>query len=144
MGSNGAHYAGKSDIYFPTADNPLVTLRASTTPGGGDIYAGPFVNWSVNLGPVAGRYTDTPVNPLASGLGYNPRHIRRDISAYVAQLALNDSQVANLITSNTDIANFQYDLEGRFLYGQPGLGVHTAGHYLIGGDPGGDLYTSPG
>ena len=24
------------------------------------------------------------------------------------------------------------------------LGVHTAGHFTVGGDPGGDLFTSPG
>lgn len=41
-----------------------------------------------------------------------------------------------------DIATFQLNLQGT--PGENTIGVHGGGHYTIGGDPGGDLFTSPG
>jgi len=70
--------------------------------------------------------------------------LRRDISKAAANLALKDSDIANLITVRKDIVSFQRDMEGLFNYNQPLLGVHTAGHFLVGGDPGGDFFASPG
>lgn len=97
---------------------------------------------SVNLGPVAPALTDVPTNPQSNGLGYNPRCLRRDISTYAASTATSDRNLSDLITENLDIASFQTTMQGNFAAGL--LGVHTAGHFIVGGDPGGDLFTSPG
>jgi tyrosinase len=47
-----------------------------------------------------------------------------------------------LLTTNTDIYSFWSRLQGDFPAGY--MGVHTAGHFTIGGDPGGDFFASPG
>jgi hypothetical protein len=47
------------------------------------------------------------------------------------------SIVALLITSYKNIGDFQTVMQG-------GTGVHSAAHFTIGSDPGGDFYTSPG
>lgn len=110
--------------------------------GGGCVTTGPFKNMSVNLGPVAPVVTDAPANPLASGLGYNPRCLRRDISTWCGQTALTDANITALITENTGIYDFETVMQGQFA--QKLIGVHTAGHFLVGADPGGDLFASPG
>ncbi|TKA75529.1 hypothetical protein B0A55_03540 [Friedmanniomyces simplex] len=142
ISNNGADLPNKNDTYFQSAANPQVVLPPGT--GGKCVTAGPFVNMSVNLGPLVPAYSDIPPNPSPDGLGYNPRCLRRDISTYAANLALKDSDIAHLIVNRTDIASFQNDMEGLFNYNEPFLGVHTAGHFLVGGDPGGDFFASPG
>lgn len=96
----------------------------------------------MNLGPVSPIYTDIPANPQADGLGYNPRCLRRDINNYVGQTALTDGNYTSLITGNTNILDFQNTMQGDFFGGL--IGVHTAGHYVAGGDAGGDIFASPG
>lgn len=110
--------------------------------GSGCVTSGPFKNMSVNLGPVAPALTDVPTNPQADGLGYNPRCLRRDISTWCGQTALQDVNTTDLIVQNTNIGDFQTVMQGLFTQGL--IGVHTAGHFLVGGDPGGDIFTSPG
>jgi tyrosinase len=47
--------------------------------GGGCLYNGPLVNWTINLGPVTQLDgTGGPPNPRADGLGYNPHCVIRD------------------------------------------------------------------
>ena len=53
-----------------------------------------------------------------------------------------DSDVATLIKNANTFYNFSTTMQGDFPNGF--LGVHTAGHFTIGGDPGGDLFASPG
>ncbi|KAK4556466.1 hypothetical protein LTR86_006610 [Recurvomyces mirabilis] len=142
IGNNGGNLPGKNNSYFQSEANPLVVIPPGT--GGKCITAGPFVNMSVNLGPLIPAYSEIPPNPSPDGLGYNPRCLRRDISTYAARLALNDTMIAKLITSHNDVSSFQDDMEGGFNFGLPLIGVHTAGHYLVGGDPGGDFFASPG
>lgn len=88
---------------------------------------------SVNLGPVAP--TLDGVEPNGDGTGYNPRCLRRDISAFAAQGWTKTIDTASLILENDDIYWFQTIMQGEFEKGF--LGVHTAGHFTIGGDPGG-------
>ena len=79
-------------------------------------------------------------NPQADGLGYNPRCLRRDISLQASH-ETRDGVVSALIKNNPDIAEFQRIYQGEFAEGR--MGVHTGGHYTIGGDAGSDFYNSP-
>ena len=81
-----------------------------------------------------------PKNPRADGLGYNPRCLRRDISLQAAN-ATSDYEVVSLIKNYPDIASFQSVYQGEFAEGR--MGVHTGGHYTMGGDAGSDFYNSP-
>ncbi|KAK3117612.1 hypothetical protein LTR53_000840 [Teratosphaeriaceae sp. CCFEE 6253] len=142
ISNNGGNLPGKNATYFQSAANPQVVVPPGT--GGKCVTAGPFKDMSVNLGPLVPAYSEIPPNPSPDGLGYNPRCLRRDISTFSANLALKDGDIANLIVNNTNVKDFQEDMEGLFNFNRPLLGVHTAGHFLIGGDPGGDFFASPG
>lgn len=91
---------------------------------------------SVNLGPMINIVPNIPPNPLASGLGYNPRCLRRDLNPYAAAVTA-DNYTYSLITKpqNKDLYWFQTDMQGKFELGE--WGVHTGGHYTVGADPGG-------
>lgn len=89
---------------------------------------------TVNLGPVAPTL-DGVVPQQGNGLNYNPRCLRRDISVAASQGWTKTSDVTSLIRDNSDIYWFQTIMQGQFEKGF--LGVHTGGHFTIGGDPGG-------
>lgn len=91
---------------------------------------------TVHLGPVFGTISGTPVNPQADGFGYNPRCLRRDVNVHSAAVT-KTNYTYDLITnpSNADIYWFQTVMQGLFSIGE--WGVHTGGHYTVGGDPGG-------
>jgi tyrosinase len=91
------------------------------------------------VAPVLADYTP---NPEFTGLGYNPRCLRRDISSAASTGWTKDSDVADLIKNYKDFTSFSTRMQGDF--GNGFLGVHTGGHFTIGGDPGGDLFASPG
>ncbi|SMR64572.1 unnamed protein product [Zymoseptoria tritici ST99CH_3D1] len=142
ISGNGVYKAHPPIIIGPAGPDAL-----SLTPGvgGGCITTGPFANTTVNLGP--GGLTginDTAPNPRADGFGYNPRCLRRDLSVQSASGA-SDANTTKLIMGNDDIAGFQNEMQGLFAPGEkPFYGVHSGGHFMVGGDPGGDFYTSPG
>lgn len=139
MSGNG-EYKNESAVGVPSNAEADITIPHGV--GGGCVTTGPFANMSVNLGPLSGVYDDIPANPQTDGLGYNPRCLRRDISSFASTTSLTDANSTDLIIENTNIADLQTVMQGLFTEGL--LGVHTAGHYLVGGDPGGDLFTSPG
>ncbi|KAI1849818.1 hypothetical protein JX265_012284 [Neoarthrinium moseri] len=108
--------------------------------GGGCITSGPFKDMTVNLGPVSPTMAgETKVN---SSFAYNPRCLKRDLSAYTATTWLTATNLLNLTIGNAaqSIETFQNELQGRFSQGF--LGMHAAGHFMIGGDAG-DLFSSP-
>ncbi|CZT48785.1 related to monophenol monooxygenase (tyrosinase) [Rhynchosporium secalis] len=110
--------------------------------GGGCVTTGPFKNLEVRLGPLSATIPGVPVNPQADGLGYNPRCLRRDINPNAAAVTATN-YTYDLITNplHADIHWFQTVMQGQFEVHK--WGVHTGGHYTIGGDPGGDFFTSP-
>lgn len=77
---------------------------------------------------------NVPANPRSDGLGYNPRCLRRDVNKNAAAVTT-ANYTYDLITKNNDIGSFQNVMQGQFQLGQ--WGVHTGGHYTIGGDPAG-------
>jgi tyrosinase len=72
-------------------------------------------------------------NPQSNGLGYNPRCLRRDVSKYSAAYTT-VNYTYSLITGNSDISDFQNTMQG---VQTQSVGVHSGGHFTIGGDPGG-------
>ena len=97
-------------------------------------------SWKINLGPLATLAIGITPNPQPDGLGYNPRCLRRDINKQAANYT-NDFEVSSLIKNYNDIATFQTVYQG--LFDQGILGVHSGGHYQVGGDAGSDFYNSP-
>ncbi|KAL6704696.1 hypothetical protein ACN47E_007978 [Coniothyrium glycines] len=139
MSGDGAYIAGRNSTCIPSPDACGISIPPAN--GGGCVASGPFKNWSVNLGPVSPVLSDVRPNPSVSGLAYNPRCLRRDINAAAAAWT-NDASTASLITHSADFLSFSTTMQGDFPAGF--LGVHTGGHFTIGGDPGGDLFASPG
>lgn len=98
----------------------------------------------VRLGPVSPAVDPAPPrNSRADGYGSNPRCLRRDISNYLSSRYLRTQDVLGLIQNSRDLATFQNVMQGAGGFGGAAMGVHSAGHYTIAGDPGGDFYTSP-
>ncbi|KAF7453963.1 Tyrosinase [Pyrenophora tritici-repentis] len=66
--------------------------------------------------------------------------LSRDMNRQAAYSS-RDEVLTDLILNNTDILNFQSRMQGDFANGY--LGVHSAGHYTVGGDAGSDFFNSP-
>lgn len=97
-------------------------------------------SWSMHLGPLLTTLSGVKPNPQNDGLGYNPRCIARDLSS-VAAWETRDEMIMSLITNYTDVLSFQNRMQGDFP--NAFFGVHTAGHFTIGGDAGSDFFNSP-
>ncbi|KAK4182839.1 hypothetical protein QBC35DRAFT_518606 [Podospora australis] len=139
MGGNGAP-ANYQGIPIPGAPRPYNLIPSAG--GGGCVTTGPFKNMTVNIGPLAPlSIPGIPRNPRADGLGYNPRCLRRDINKNSAAVTT-ANYTYDLITKNNNVYWFQTVMEGQFPQGK--WGVHSGGHYTVGGDPAGDFYVSPG
>ncbi|KAL1651067.1 hypothetical protein SLS61_005584 [Didymella pomorum] len=140
MSGDGKYVAGRNNTCIPSPAACGISLPPGN--GGGCVKSGPFKDWSVNLGPVSPALPNITPNPSPSGLDYNPRCLRRDISLVASLGWTKDADVAALIRNADTFFNFSTTMQGDFGAGY--LGVHTAGHFTIGGDPGGDLFASPG
>ncbi|USP79155.1 Di-copper centre-containing protein [Curvularia clavata] len=114
-------------------------------PGGGCVTSGPFANLTIHLGPVMPTMDPAlkiPSNPRADGYGDNPRCLRRDVSNFLPERYLRPDDLLRHIESSNDIATFQDTLQMNM--SNPLAALHSAGHYSVWGDPGGDVYVSPG
>ncbi|KAH7348468.1 hypothetical protein BKA65DRAFT_261082 [Rhexocercosporidium sp. MPI-PUGE-AT-0058] len=140
LSGNGL-YTNHTGVIIPGAPPPFDVIPPGV--GGGCVTTGPFKNMSVNLGPLAASISDVPPNPQADGLGYNPRCLRRDVNPNSSAVTATN-YTYSLITEplHADIYWFQTVMQGQFPEGK--WGVHAGGHFTIGGDPGGDFFTSPG
>ncbi|TLS30417.1 hypothetical protein PpBr36_02328 [Pyricularia pennisetigena] len=144
---NGDQYSlGGNGEWIGTHEGPMVGVpEAGATPlrlppgvGGGVVKTGPFQNRTILLGPV-GTIEGVPAGPN-NGLGENPRSWKRDVGPGVNMRFANYTTVLNLLTA-PDIDSFRNVSEGG--KGTSEIGPHGGGHYTIGGDPGGDVFTSP-
>ncbi|KAI0874785.1 Di-copper centre-containing protein [Hypoxylon argillaceum] len=108
--------------------------------GGGCVTTGPFKDYVVNLGPVSPTQDGQVAFPVF--LGYNPRCMSRDLSAFTATNWLTLSNILNITVgaASGSVLLFQNELQGRFTDGF--LGLHTAGHGVMGGSSG-DIFASP-
>ncbi|KAK6088534.1 tyrosinase central domain protein [Seiridium cupressi] len=97
-----------------------------------------YWNWGR---PVFAGLPDVPSNPQTDGLGYSPRCLKRDVSVHAAR-ETTTNYTENLIAHSNNVYWFQTIMNGRAEIGE--WGVHTAGQFTIGGDPGGDFFVAPG
>lgn len=136
MSGNGAFEAHNCTQALPTLLN---CIPPGT--GGGCLTSGPFKDSKVNLGPVSATLSIPELIPN-NGTIYNPRCIRRDVNNWVSTRYSSEKNVTDLINDHTTISDFQTTMQGDFASGE--YGVHTAGHFTGAGDPGGDIFSSPG
>lgn len=139
LGGNGEYIPHDGPVIVPPAGVGGGNIQLPAGVGGGFVKTGPFANMTVNLGPVGGLL-DTAPGPLG-GLGYNPRGLKRDLGPAMNTRYANYTTVLNLLkTPNID----KYRLVSEGVPYTIEIGPHGGIHYTIGGDPGGDLFTSPG
>ena len=140
MSGDGEYIPNKGQVVLGGPGLPPLYLPPGS--GGGCLTSGPFKNMSVNLGPVQLSTTDGTTVSNGDGLGYNPRCLKRDLTDAINRQFANASSVVSLILQNTNVWDFQMVMQG--IPGSGSIGVHGGGHYAMGGDPGRDVYTSPG
>ncbi|KXJ93661.1 hypothetical protein Micbo1qcDRAFT_220302 [Microdochium bolleyi] len=109
--------------------------------GGGCVTSGPYAGYQANLSTVELWFNyPNEVGPGGPWMGYQPRCMRRDILPEYTQKWAREPRLLELFnTTGTPlghIAEWQLALQG-------GTQQHAVGHFTYGGDPGGDIYTSP-
>jgi len=139
MSGNGDYVAGRGDLELTLEDYPIVYLPAGD--GGGCVTSGPFANMSVNLGPVV-QPLSNGTDEYGAGLDYNPRCLVRDLGTKINALYANFTSIVDLISTHSTVYDFQTWMQG--YPGSGNIGVHGGGHYTIAGNPGADVFTSPG
>ncbi|KAK4125815.1 tyrosinase-like protein [Parathielavia appendiculata] len=139
LGGNGEYIPHEGPIIVPPPGVGGDNISLPAGEGGGFVKTGPFANMVVNLGPVGGL-ADTAPGPMG-GLGHNPRGLKRDLGGAMNMRYANYTTVLRmLLQPNVD----QYRIVSEGVPYTPEIGPHGGIHYTIGGDPGGDLFTSPG
>jgi tyrosinase len=113
---------------FAPCISPVVEGR-----GGGCVETGPYVGYLANLSSVD-TWFDYPNVVPGEFLGYQPRCIRRDILPEFSQKWSTEAHLLLLYTNSSldTIGPWQDAL-------QAGTGLHSVGHFIFGGDPGGDV-----
>ncbi|KAF4636967.1 hypothetical protein G7Y89_g1107 [Cudoniella acicularis] len=140
MGDRGEYIPGHPGLTLaPPAGSSNPTIYLPPGYGGGCVQTGPFSNMTVNLGPIG---LSTGVPGPDGGFGYNPRCLKRDVGPYPSQKWCNYTRIFELMIDTPTIFDFQNNLEGP--PGSGDLGPHGGGHFTIAGDPGADIFTSPG
>ncbi|KAH8887984.1 putative tyrosinase [Thozetella sp. PMI_491] len=135
QGGNGVwapHNCTRPGSLLAPCISPVVEGR-----GGGCVESGPYVGYQANISSVD-TWFDYPNVVAGPFLGYQPRCIRRDILPEYTQKLATDDHLLVLYTNSSlnTIGPWQDAL-------QAGTGLHGVGHFTFGGDPGGDIYTSP-
>ncbi|GAB7351573.1 hypothetical protein MBLNU459_g2196t1 [Dothideomycetes sp. NU459] len=135
MGSNGVYIAGRSPQYLAQQN---VTAPPGT--GGGCVFAGPFVNYTNNLGPLD-TVNETEVS---SPYAWNPRCLQRDLNPFYSSQFNTWQNVTTLLLDSADVATFQGVMQADPNFVSTGnFGVHGGGHFTP-GPVMSDFYASPG
>ncbi|KAF2138744.1 uncharacterized protein K452DRAFT_276472 [Aplosporella prunicola CBS 121167] len=140
LSGNGAPIANQGYVNISSSDVPVILPHGT---GGGCVTSGPFVNYTVNLGPLSLSITNgSSIGSLKDQFAWNPRCLKRDLTNEVNQRFANKTSVEDLLLKTHDVYDFQMTMQGYPNSGE--LGVHGGGHYSMGGDPGRDFLVSPG
>lgn len=137
MSGNGVYIANQPDISVagPPFDLPWnITVPAGS--GGGCIHSGPFVNYTLNMGPV-GLAIPGQVEPVSNPDGnfaYNPRCLKRDLTNAIVRKFNNATSVLSNIVDPMTFADFRAKVEGNPYEGD--VAIHGGGHFSLGGEPG--------
>ncbi|PYI12264.1 Di-copper centre-containing protein [Aspergillus sclerotiicarbonarius CBS 121057] len=140
MSGNGAYIPNQGDIDLYLGNYPAIVLPPGS--GGGCVTSGPFQNYTVNMGPAALSLPGGNTTSVANPLDYNPRCLKRSLTTAILQRYNTYPKIASLLVDNNDVWDFEMTMQG--IPGSGSIGVHGAGHYSMGGDPGRDVYVSPG
>jgi len=144
LGGDGEAITHQGLILTEPGD-PSALLPLPPGTGGGCVKTGPFKNMTVNVGPIAlSQYGSTNYTSSPDPLGDNARCLKRDLNPGVAKRYTTFGNTTRLILQNQNVELFQAIMQAdpRYVHGE--LGVHGGGHFVIGGDPGGDPFISPG
>ncbi|KAK6856634.1 hypothetical protein PG995_006821 [Apiospora arundinis] len=142
---------GGNGAYAPHNCTPALISGKGCIPagrGGGCMETGPYAGMVANLSATGPTFPG--VTAGLPHLSYQPRCVKRDVSSWVSRQWSTDAQSVDLLTNpayQTDIRAFQDRLQGgnmSDIFITSFFGVHTAGHFTWGGDPGGDVANSPG
>lgn len=117
----------------PSGSDPIALGPSLVVPhgsGGGCITSGPFVDWVQTLGYIDPLFLISGAALPNTTYNYNASCIIRDLNQYVAQTWTNLTDVLTTVAS-PDAATLEYNLNG--VIGGSSLGVHSAGHFTIGG-----------
>ncbi|PSN61612.1 Di-copper centre-containing protein [Corynespora cassiicola Philippines] len=131
IGSNGIYEERNCTV----VDGPVCVPPGE---GGGCVRSGPFSNTTVNLGPISNFAIAYP--DAKTLFRHNPRCLKRDVITEVSSRWTTEQNITGTLSLPT-FAEFQSNLTGDVLNGQ--WGVHTAGHFVLMGDPGTDVYVAP-
>jgi len=100
---------------------------------------------TVNVGPLKTLSELYPLNKHPEGYAYNPRCLQRDMTDMYTKGFARPSDIAKHITSSKDILAFQDTLQLDLTNGTTTWWpLHFVAHYTVGGDPGSDIFYSPG
>ncbi|KHE82481.1 Di-copper centre-containing protein, partial [Neurospora crassa] len=149
LGGNGDPVPhGDSGFIFPGFTEVNILPAGPNGRGGGCVTTGPrgIAGMQTHLGPVGLPKYGEPGNltVAANVLADNRRCLKRDLSEELGKKFATLRNTTDLILQTKNIFEFQTTLEGDPRYHPGNLGIHTAGHFMIGGDPGADMYISPG
>ncbi|KAG6362936.1 hypothetical protein INS49_008031 [Diaporthe citri] len=136
LGGNGQYIPHNGTVITPPEGVSGGNIQLPAGLGGGYVVTGPFANMTINLGPFGGTFVAEPGPD--GGLGYNPRGLKRDVGPGITERYCNYTTVLEKPT----ITDYRLLSEGVPYTVE--IGPHGGGHYVINGDPGGDLFTSPG
>ncbi|KAE8368273.1 hypothetical protein BDV27DRAFT_122517 [Aspergillus caelatus] len=140
MSGNGEYIPNQEDIKLYLGNYPAIDMPPGS--GGGCVTSGPFKDYKLNLGPAALSLPGGNMTAAANPLTYNPRCLKRSLTTEILQRYNTFPKIVELILGNDDIWDFQMTMQG--VPGSGSIGVHGGGHYSMGGDPGRDVYVSPG
>ncbi|KAB8201281.1 hypothetical protein BDV34DRAFT_172607 [Aspergillus parasiticus] len=140
MSGNGEYIPNQGDIKLLLGNYPAIDLPPGS--GGGCVTSGPFKDYKLNLGPAALSLPGGNMSAAANPLTYNPRCLKRSLTTEILQRYNTFPKIVELILDNDDVWDFQMTMQG--VPGSGSIGVHGGGHYSMGGDPGRDVYVSPG
>ncbi|KAJ5894663.1 tyrosinase [Penicillium taxi] len=128
------------EVTLPTADYPAIELPPGS--GGGCVTSGPFVNFTVNMGPSFLYQPGGNISRQSNPLDYNPRCLTRSLTTSILKENNNYDELAETLTEHDDIWDFETHVWGTA--GDAALGLHGGGHFAMGGDPGRDSDASAG